>query len=332
MDSLISVIIPNHNGTSTIGKCLEAAFSSRYDNFEVIVVDDCSTDNSVEIIKRFPCKLIQLDKHSGASRTRNVGAHNSTGDILFFIDSDCILQEDALSIAYESIRNRGNTVIGGTYARLAYDDNFFGTFQAIFVNYHETKRREPDYIAAHAMIIESKVFKESGGFPEDFLPIIEDVEFTHRLRRSGYKLIMNPEILVRHIFNFTLIRSFKNAFRKTTYWTIYSLKNRDIFKDSGTASLELKTNVVTYFLNLFLIMLSFLLKQIVFLTPIPLIFFLNLFVNRNLLRMFYDTKGLFFFISSVLYYTMIYSLSVGIGSFMGMVKYLLIYRHREGYN
>ena len=53
MNKRISVIIPNYNGSSTIGRCLEAAFSSEYDNFEVIVTDDCSADNSAAIIKNF---------------------------------------------------------------------------------------------------------------------------------------------------------------------------------------------------------------------------------------------------------------------------------------
>lgn len=57
MNKRISVIIPNYNGSFTIGRCLEAAFSSEYDNFDVIVTDDCSTDNSAEIIKEFQCCL-----------------------------------------------------------------------------------------------------------------------------------------------------------------------------------------------------------------------------------------------------------------------------------
>lgn len=81
MNKLISVIIPNYNGSSTIGKCLKSAFSSKYDNFEVLAVDDCSTDNSAEIIKSFPCRLIALDKNSGASKARNTGAYNSSGEI-----------------------------------------------------------------------------------------------------------------------------------------------------------------------------------------------------------------------------------------------------------
>ena len=85
MNKRISVIIPNYNGSSTIGRCLEAAFSSEYDNFEVIVTDDYSTDNSVEIIKKFPCKFISLDKRSGASRARNAAAENSSGEVLFLL-------------------------------------------------------------------------------------------------------------------------------------------------------------------------------------------------------------------------------------------------------
>ncbi len=98
------------------------------------------------------------------------------------------------------------------------------------------------------MAISSEHFRKSGGFLEDFLPMIEDVEFSHRMREWGFKLIMNSEILVQHIFNFNFVKSLKNAFRKSFYWKIYSLKNKDIFKDSGTASIELKTNVAAWFL------------------------------------------------------------------------------------
>jgi len=56
MSPLISVVIPNRNGAATIGRCLEAALGSRYDNFEVIVVDDASEDDSLDQIRRFPCR------------------------------------------------------------------------------------------------------------------------------------------------------------------------------------------------------------------------------------------------------------------------------------
>jgi GT2 family glycosyltransferase len=189
------------------------------------------------------------------------------------------------------------------------------------VNYSETRRETPDYIATHAMVIDSMLFRKSGGFNEDFLPIIEDVEFSHRLKRSGFRLVMNPDILVRHIFNFTLMKSLKNAFRKSMFWTIYSLKNRDLFSDSGTASIGLKINTVSLFSSGLSILLYFLSGKAVFLFIIPFILILNLLINRGLLKAFYQNKGLFFAIISTMYYTMIYTIPVGIGAIVGTMRY-----------
>lgn len=328
MGKHISVIIPNYNGGPTLGKCLGALFASRYKNFEVIVADDCSTDNSVEIIRGFPCRLVRLENHSGASRARNAGAENSTGEVLFFMDADCVPEENTLAVADAAITGHEETVFGGTYTRTAYDDGFFSTFQSIFIHYSETKKSEPDYIASHAMLISRDLFKKSGGFPEDFLPILEDVEFSHRLRSSGIKLRMNPGMLVRHIFNFTLTKSLKNAFRKSLYWVIYSLKNRDVFADSGTASLELKTNVVSFFLIMLLAPAFMTYRQPVFALFIPVVLFCNLFINRNLISAFYEAKGGLFAFGAAFYYTMVYPLAVGAGSLAGIARYYLALENR----
>lgn len=321
MDKFISVVIPNYNGSKTIGQCLEAVMASEYDRYEVIVADDGSSDNSVEIISRFPCRLIKFDKQAGAAKARNAGARESAGEIIFFIDADCIVSENTLSLVHKAVKDRKNTVIGGSYTPLPYDSNFFSIFQSIYINYSELKRKEPDYIATHAMAIEKRIFEESSGFPELFLPIIEDVEFSHRLRRSGYRLLMDPAILVRHIFNFTFWKSLRNAFRKSRYWIIYSLGNRDIFKDSGTASQELKVNVMSNFLIMLFLLLYFSLTNRIFLLLPLIILGFNLYINRNLLRAFYLAKGPFFTVPASLYYALIYPLAVGAGSFTGMIQY-----------
>src|SRR5512144_1290369 len=118
MGTRLSVIIPNYNGGRTIGRCLEALFASSYDNFEVVVVDDCSSDGSPEIISRFPCRLVRLHARSGAARARNVGAQNSGGEVLFFIDADCIVQKDTLLRVDRSVDAGDKAVVGGTYTRL----------------------------------------------------------------------------------------------------------------------------------------------------------------------------------------------------------------------
>jgi glycosyltransferase involved in cell wall biosynthesis len=325
-DKFITIVIPNYNGADTIAKCLEAAFASDYSLFEVVVIDDSSTDTSVEIIKSFPCKLIQLEEHAGVSKARNKGAIYSSGELLFFIDNDCLLQRDALALANQAYNDSNSHIIGGTYTSLSYDKDFFSIFQSIFINYFETKKKEPDYVAAHAMIINTELFIKSGGFAEDyFLGVaasVEDVEFCHRLRRDDCKLFMNPLIQVQHIFNFSFLKSLSNAVKKTRYWTMYSLMNNDLFADSGTASQELKINVIIYFINMGLFLLYLVAGPAWAMLIIPLLFLFNLYVNKDLFGAFFDTKGLTFLILAVCYYTMVYPLAVGGGALVGAIQYL----------
>lgn len=321
MEEFVSVIIPNYNGSATIAKCLGAVYSSDHALFEVIVVDDCSTDHSTKIIGTFPCTLVKLDTHVGAAGARNMGALQSNGEILFFTDADCVLATDTLSRAVRSIKGRENSVIGGTYTAIPYDETFFSTFQSIFVHYSETRRTVPDYVATHTMVITRDLFRMTGGFSEDFLPILEDVEFSHRLRRLGSGLIMDPLILVRHIFNFTLIKSLGNAFRKSMFWIEYSLRNKDVLADSGTASRELKLNVVSFFLSALLLLHAYVSGKVLLLSLLPFITVGNLFSSRGLIRAFHHAKGFHFAVAATMYYSLLYPVAVGAGAMAGALRF-----------
>jgi glycosyltransferase involved in cell wall biosynthesis len=330
----ISVIIPNHNGAATIGECLKAAFESDYDNFEVIVVDDASSDDSEDIIKKFPAQLVKLWEHAGVSVARNTGAKKSTGDILLFIDADCMLERDALALVEGSISGE-TPIIGGTYTSIPFDfENFFSNFQSIFINYNET-RGEPDYIAAHCLAIKRAVFEKSRGFIENsymgMAAGVEDVELSHRLRRAGHALKMNPDILVRHIFNFNFYKSMANAFKKSRVWTMYSLHNKDALGDSGTASSGLKFNVFCYFSGVIFVLL-YLMGARAAIIGIPIVSAVNVLLNQGLIGAFYRTKGLFFTIKAGAYYFLVYPLAVGLGSFAGLLKYIWEIKIRGRYS
>jgi GT2 family glycosyltransferase len=322
MITRLSVIIPNHNGSLFIKTCLNALFSAIHQPFEVIIVDDCSTDDSAEIISRFPCRLLRLEKQGGASKARNIGAKNSLGDALFFIDVDCVVQDDTILHAINAYEKNRNLVIGGTYTPIAFDDTFFSTFQSIFINYSELRTVEPNYIAGHAMVMGRDVFEKSGGFPEEFIPIIEDVEFSHRLKRSGQRLIMDSAILVRHIFNYDLRKSFRNAFRKSKYWVAYSISNRDLMADSGTASIGLKFTVLCSSLIWFFFLCLIISPDTFFLACMIIVFTFNLAVNRFLIRAFFREKGCAFGLKATLYYSLVYPVSVAAGGAAGMAYYL----------
>ena len=324
MDSLVSVIIPNHNGAGTIGNCLAAAQASQYGNFEIIVVDDGSDDDSVEVIERYSCKLVRLEQHGGTARARNAGASHSRGRILFFTDADCLLQSDTLVLAARTLALEGpDAIVGGTYTPAPHDRRFFSRFQSIFINYFETRHAPAaDYIAAHALAMDASVFRRNRGFAEDVRPILEDVEFSHRLRRAGCRLVMNPAIQVRHIFNFSLIRSLRNAFAKSLHWTGYAIGNRDLLADSGTASVGLKLNVLVFAGNAGLLSGFVLTGKMISLAFMALALAFSLFVNRGLLLACHRAEGLGFALMVALYYLSLYPLAVGAGAGAGMLRHL----------
>ena len=229
---------------------------------------------------------------------------------------------DTLARAAAAFLDNGpGVVVGGTYTLLPHDhQNFFSVFQSAYIHYSETKNLEnPDYIATHAMLLPKEIFHESTGFAEDFMPILEDVELSHRLKKMGYGMRMDPDIQVEHIFNFTLVKSLRNAIRKTKYWIIYSIKNKDLLADSGTASQEFKINAMTCFVVFAILGLSLLLDSWAVTSPaMLLIYSINLVVNRNQLAAFHRAKGLGFAIPAVLYYTFLYPFAVGIGAFSAL--------------
>lgn len=324
MTELVSVIIPNRNGSATIGKCLEAALASRHENFEVIVVDDASQDESVSIVARYPCTLVRLPHHVGAGMARNVGAQHSRGRIFFFTDADCLLQRDTLFLAVDTLSTAGpKMVTGGTYTLVPYDRRFFSRFQSVLINHAETRRAPMvDYITTHALAISAEAFRTHQGFAASPLPILEDVEFSHRLRRAGFRLVMNPAIQVQHMFDYSLSRSLRNAFVKSKYWICYAIGNRDLLADSGSASRALKVNVCSFVVLCLLLMVTCLSGPAALLTLAPLVLAVNVFVNRGLLHAFYRAEGAGFAAVATLYYMFPYAAAVVAGAISGLVWYL----------
>jgi glycosyltransferase involved in cell wall biosynthesis len=325
-ERLVSVVIPNRNGAATIGRCLGAAFASRYPRFEVVVVDDASEDDSVAIIERFPCTLVRLERHEGVSRARNAGAEASRGDLLFFTDADCLLQPDTLALAEAAYGRRDDLVLGGTYTPSPWDRDFFSAFQSISIHHCETRRPEPDYVATHALAIDAGLFRRSGGFLRDELmgvaPSVEDVEYSHRLRRAGCRLAVRGDILVQHVFRFSLARSVGNAIRKARHWTRYSLVNRDVLADSGAASRELKANVLLSLAAASLPGVALALGSAWPLLAIAPLLALDLYLNRGLVAAWLGARGPGFCVLAALYYLSVYAAAVGIGASAGATLHL----------
>ena len=98
MERRISVIIPVRNGGASFAQCLEALACVDYGAYEVVVVDDASTDDTAALARKRGCKVVSMDRQSGPAAARNAGARAADGDIFFFVDGDIVVPPQALSL------------------------------------------------------------------------------------------------------------------------------------------------------------------------------------------------------------------------------------------
>ncbi|GCC11601.1 poly-beta-1,6-N-acetyl-D-glucosamine synthase [archaeon] len=318
--TFISIVIPCRNSKDTLRQCLKAAFSSDYDSYEVIVVDDGSEDDSIKIARTYPVKLIDLGEHRGVSETRNTGVDVAEGEVILFIDSDCLIDKRCLGKIDDFFRNNKRKALGGTYTPVPFDRNFFSIFQSLYVNYCESEKK-PDYLATHCLAIRRKDFISTGGFIKNITmghtTSVEDVEFSHRLGKYVIELVFDPELQVKHIFNFNLLKSLRNATKKSYYWTLYSLNKGDLFKDSGASSHELKISSTVLVLSAALVASGY------GVLSIPLYIF-NIFISRGLISQFNRYMGGIFTLKAMLYFYFLYPLPVISGGLGALLKYSML--------
>lgn len=108
----VSVIVPAYNSEDKIGKCLKSLLSMSHSDYEVILVDDGSEDNTVEVAKNYDVEIIQQE-NSGPATARDTGVSESQGDYLFFTDSDCLVPENWIDAMLENFEDKIGIVGGG---------------------------------------------------------------------------------------------------------------------------------------------------------------------------------------------------------------------------
>ena len=139
---------------------------------------------------------------------------------------------------------------------------------------------------------------------------------------AGYQLARPADIHVQHIFRFSFGKSVRYAVKKSKYWTMYSLHNRDVMKDSGAASYELKVDVSLLVINVALVTLAAILRSWWPLVGVAFLLGINTAVSYSLLRLIKREQGWWFLLLAAGYFEFIYPFAVAFGSFLGILKYL----------
>ncbi|MFO0910624.1 MAG: glycosyltransferase family A protein [Isosphaeraceae bacterium] len=226
----LSVVIPVHNGGNDFECCLRRLRESRGVEYELIVVDDGSTDASSAVAQRFGACVISHATPQGPASARNLGARAATAPIVFFLDADVSVHPDALSRAMRRFeKDPGLTALFGSYDDQPTAPGLVSRFRNLLHHFvHQQGAFVEDVRPAHSFwtgcgAIQRQAFLDLGGFDPRLYarPAIEDIELGYRLARAGHRILLARDVQGTHLKRWTLPSVIKtDIFQRGVPWMI----------------------------------------------------------------------------------------------------------------
>jgi glycosyltransferase involved in cell wall biosynthesis len=326
-DPFISVIVPVHNGSEFLNRCLDALLASSYQSYEIIVVDDASTDDSAEISRKKGAVVFQLPHKSGPAAARNYGADKARGDILLFIDSDVLVEQDTIArVASDFMSNPDTSALFGSYDDSPSAPDFLSQFRNLLHHFiHQNSNRDAKTFWAGCGAIQRVVFRQLSGFDERRYskPSIEDIELGFRMRKMGYRILLDKEIQVKHLKKWEWLSWLRtDIFQRAVPWSQLILESGLL---PGDLNLRISHRISALFVGLLALLLPFFFLDAIGLfgiveSRVLFILFLTLLVtllilNINLYAFFLRKRGLKFMVFTIPMHFLYYfysSLSFGV--------------------
>lgn len=259
----LSILIISYNTKELLDKCLRSIYQSHStDNlrYEVIVIDNASTDGSVELVKElYPqVSLIENSVNSGFGKANNQGIKIAQGKYILFLNSDIEVLGDAIGKLYQCILTLPQkSGIGG---KLFNPDkspqpscgpvySLWHIFTALFLkgDYLNLTRYSPkvikkvDWVMGACILLPANAFREVGGFDEGIFMYMEEIDWQYRAKRQGYQMLFYPDAHFIHVgagSSQTRATPILNVFRGFLYyykkhfpgWRLYVLRVMLVFK------------------------------------------------------------------------------------------------------
>jgi GT2 family glycosyltransferase len=213
----VSIIIVNFNGCQHTIRCIESIQRTHEKGyFEIVVIDNDSRDGSVEAIKaQYPkIKIIAQQQNLGFGRANNIGAMESTGEFLFFVNNDTIFKEDLITPLSRFLKE--NSFCGAIGPLLLNADgtyqHTYGFFPSLLNEWRvqrETQQRKTipidrapkivDWVSFAAVMMPRTAFERIGGFDERYFMYFEDADVCLRLKKTGWHTVYYPQCTLVHL-------------------------------------------------------------------------------------------------------------------------------------
>ncbi|MBE9191767.1 glycosyltransferase family 2 protein [Gloeocapsopsis crepidinum LEGE 06123] len=210
----VSIIIVNYNAGEVLVNCLKSI--QRYIQsirYEIIIVDNCSTDGSVALVKQnFPQLTIHKQENTGFGAGSNAGANLAQGEFLLFLNPDTLIKDDILfplvellekepkfGVVGPKILNFDGTLQSSNHSVLSIWQEFLIKSKNNLDEENISTQSEVSFVTGAAFFIRKKIFKLVGGFDERFFMYFEDVDLCLRVKEQGWKIIYAPQVSLVHI-------------------------------------------------------------------------------------------------------------------------------------
>jgi glycosyltransferase involved in cell wall biosynthesis len=197
---MCSIVICSYNGGSTVASCLRSMQQLRYPSYEVVFIDDGSTDNTQEILKEFPWVRNIRQSNMGLSYARNVGMNAARGEVVVYTDSDCEADEDWLYYLALSLVRSGYAGMGGP--NLIPDE---GSWVADCVGlapggptHVMIDDRTAEHVPGCNMAFYTAILKQVNGFDPQFRKAGDDVDLIWRIQNVGRSIGFSPAAQIWH--------------------------------------------------------------------------------------------------------------------------------------
>ncbi|KPA11793.1 family 2 glycosyl transferase [Candidatus Magnetomorum sp. HK-1] len=297
---IVSIIIPVHKYAYGFQRCLASISKTTYPDCEIIVVADGPAEQQVEMAKNYSTKILQIDTPAGPAKARNLAAKAAKGEILFFTDSDVMLYPDTIEQVVNIFQNNTElAAVIGSYDDKPAEPNFFSQYKNLFNHYvHQTSNREASTFWTACGGIRSNIYWKINGFNEKFrYPSIEDIEFGYRLKKAGYQIRLEKEILVKHLKHWGFMSLLKtDFFYRAIPWTDLILSDNKFIND---LNVKIQDRISVTAVSLLIISLILFLFNTWMIVPILFCMSVLFILNKDLYVFFYNKHGWKFLIKSI---------------------------------
>ncbi len=235
----VSVVIPTYNASKTIDDCLTSILKQGFSDYEVIVVDDGSTDDTLRKVEKYPVKLAK-SPHQGAPGARNAGFEASKGNIVIFLDSDCIVGRDLIANLIRPLKDPEIGVTQPWWDNINKDKLVPSLIFKVY-EYLVPKVKYPDYFVSYCFAIRRKLFEAVGKFNPATRMGADDIELAERIVKAGYKIYLMKqmkEVRVKHLFRQSLPAHIKRHFRIARDQFVYVSESKKLIYNQRVNAVE----------------------------------------------------------------------------------------------